>query len=114
MLNQTYTNNNQNRLNQYLVKEILEATPQQLLIKVYDFAIVNCQKHNLEKTNNAIQELINGLRFDEGEVKEISIGLLRLYQFCQDQMRKKNYDIVYKVLTELRESWINAFKSQQG
>lgn len=98
-----------NQMNSYLVKEIMEASPQQLLIKVYDFAIVNCQRQNIEKTNKGIQELINALRFDGDEVKEISIGLLKLYQFCQEEMRNRNYEIVLKILTDLRESWRSAF-----
>ena len=99
----------QNRLNPYLVKEIMEATPQQLLIKIYDFAILNCKKHDLIKTNRAIQELINGLRFDDETTKEVALGLYKLYQFCQEQMRKQNYEIVHKILDELRETWQKAF-----
>jgi flagellar protein FliS len=87
----------------------MQATPKQLLIKIYDFAIVNCQKQNMAKTNEALQVLINSLRFDTEKVKEISTGLFRLYQFCQEEMRHKNYQIVYKILTELKESWIDAF-----
>lgn len=97
--------------NQYLAKEILEATPQQLLIKIYDFAITNCQKHDLVKTNNALQELINSLNFTDPPTKELATGLLRLYKYCQDQMRAKNYEIVHKILTELRETWLEAFKA---
>ena len=100
----------QKRINQYLFKEIMEATPQQLLIKIYDFAILNCQRGNLIKTNNAIQELVNSLNFEDEAAREISIGLLRLYQFCQDQMRKKEFDIVLKILTELRDTWKKAFE----
>lgn len=99
-----------NAANVYLTKEIMEATPQQLLLKVYNYAIANCQKHDLVKTNNALQELINSLRYEPEEVKDFSIGLLRLYRFCQDEMRKQNYEIVYKILVELRDSWIEAFK----
>lgn len=102
--------NAQNKASHYIVKEIMEATPQQLLIKVYDFAILNCQKKNLEKTNAALQELINSLRFEPESAKEISIGLFRLYQYCQEEMRNKNYGVVLKVLTDLRETWLNAFK----
>lgn len=98
-----------NKLNPYLIKEIMEATPQQLLIKVYDFAILNCQRQNLLKTNKAIQELINSLRFDDEATKEIALGLYKLYQFCQEEMRKQNYDIVLKILTDLRESWRKVF-----
>lgn len=103
--------NNNNRFNKYVENEILEANPKQLLIKVYDFAILNCQRHDMVKTNNAIQELINGLSFETEETKNISIGLLKLYQFCQDQMRKKNYDVVYKILSELRNTWLEAFQN---
>lgn len=99
-----------NKVNQYLVKEILEATPQQLLIKIYDFAITNCQKHDMVRTNNALQELINSLSFEGEAVRNVSTGLLRLYKFCQEQMRAQNYDIVYKILTELRETWMDAFQ----
>ncbi|MBU1097689.1 MAG: flagellar protein FliS [Ignavibacteriae bacterium HGW-Ignavibacteriae-2] len=99
----------QQRLNQYLVKEIMEASPQQLLIKIYDFAILNCQRRNIIKTNNAIQELINSLNFQDESAREIATGLLRLYQFCQDHMRKNEYELVYKVLTELRDTWRKAF-----
>jgi len=110
MYNSTITaNKNRNRLNQYLVNEITQATPQQLLIKIYDFAIVNCKKENLAKTNEALQVLINALSFDGKEVSEISTGLLKLYQYCQNEMRNKNYSIVYKILNELKQSWLIAF-----
>ncbi len=94
MYNQTLTKHNTNRINHYLVKEIMEATPQQLLIKIYDFAILNCQKKNLVKTNRALQELINSLKWEGVDVIKVSTGLYKLYQFRQEQMRKKNYDIV--------------------
>lgn len=97
-----------NQVNAYIAKDILEASPQKLLIKIYDFAILNCKRRNLEKTNKAIQELINSLKFDD-VTKDISAGFLRLYLYCQDQMRKKNYDIVLKILTELRDTWAKAF-----
>lgn len=111
MYNPTLAYSNKNRLNKYIEKEILEANPKQLLIKVYDFALLNCQKHDMIKTNNAIQELINGLSFETEETKNISVGLLKLYQFCQDQMRKKKYDVVYKILSELKNTWLEAFKN---
>ena len=110
MYNQTLTKNNPSRMNQYLVKEVLEATPEQLLIKVYDFAILNCQRNNLEKTNKAIKELINFLRWDTEEGKTVNSGLFRLYEYCQEEMRKKNNEIVFKILTELRDTWLKAFK----
>jgi flagellar protein FliS len=103
-LTQTYRK--ASNVNPYLYNEIMEAAPQKLLIKVYDFAIANCQNHNLEKTNKAISVLISSLNFENPETKELSLNLFGLYQFCQEQMRQKNYDIVYKILTELRDTWL--------
>lgn len=109
MYSSSFAGNKLNRTNQYLIKEIMEATPQQLILKVYDFAILNCQKQNLSKTNEALQVLINALRFDTEEVKSVSLGLFKLYQYCQEEMRHKNFEIVYRILTELRDSWLTAF-----
>ncbi len=104
-----YSFNHQSAANQYLIRDILDASPQKLLIKVYDFALVNIQKHDFVKTNNALQVLIDALRFDDEKAKEVSVGLLKLYKFCQDQMRLKNYEIVYKIISELKTSWVEAF-----
>jgi flagellar secretion chaperone FliS len=109
MYSANFVKNKSNLSKQYLVNEILEATPQQIILKIYDFAIVNCQRQDLIKTNNALQELINALSFEGDEVKKISLGLLKLYQFCQEQMRQKNYDLVVKILSELRDTWTSIF-----
>ena len=111
MYSSANVNSNKNRLHKYVVNEIIESNPQQLLIKVYDLAILHCQRHDLIKTNEVLQELITALRYDSDEMREISIGLLKLYQYSQDQMRKKNYEIVYKILTELRQTWVEAFQN---
>ncbi len=114
-MNTTLKNlNNDKRAKQYLIKEIMEATPQQLLLKTYDFAIMNCKKQNLIETNNALQTLINALRFDNDDVREVSAGLMKLYLFCQQKMRKKDYPVVLKVLTDLRQSWVQAFNNSKG
>ena len=81
---------NRNKINSYLVNEITNASPAQQIMKVYDFAIMKCQKQDMIKTNEALQVLINCLNFEDEAAKEISFGLFRLYQYCQDQMRKSN------------------------
>ena len=113
MYSKNTVRSNQAMAKQYLVKEILEATPQQLLIKIYDYALMQCRKRDLIKTNEAIQHLINTLNFKDEEAREVSNGLFRLYIYCQEQMRKKNYNMVEKVLADLRDSWLNAFKMQR-
>jgi len=103
-----------NRLNQYLVKQILDSSPEQIIIKIYDFAILNCARKDLIKTTKALQELINSLRYDDDGAKEISIGLLKIYRYCQEEARKGNFDFVQQALTELRDTWINSLKNYKG
>jgi flagellin-specific chaperone FliS len=103
---------NNRRVNQYVSNEILNAKPEKLIMKVFDFAILNCQKHNMLKTNEALQVLINALNFEHPEAKKISIGFLRIYRYCQEQMRKQNYDIVYKTLSTLKETWETALSKR--
>lgn len=100
------------RMNQYVINDILNASPEELIMKVYDFAILNCNKKNMLKTNEALQVLINALNFDNPAAREISIGLFRIYQYLQDQMRKSNYDVVSKSLIELKECWETALKNR--
>lgn len=103
---------NRSKLNPYLANQILNATPEQLLIKVFDFAVVHSEKKDMIKTNSAIQELIGMLRFDDDSYKDLAINLIGLYQYCQGQARKNNYEIVTKILTELRESWLQAIQNK--
>ncbi|PKL82208.1 MAG: flagellar protein FliS [Ignavibacteriae bacterium HGW-Ignavibacteriae-3] len=109
----TYTSlAHQSKPNPYLVNEINNATQEQLLLKVYDFIILHCQKKNMIKVNEAIQILMNGLSYNDPEVKEVSIGFLKLYQYCQDQARKNNFAEVQKIMTELRDTWKTAFNNR--
>lgn len=103
---------NKSRINPYLANEILYASPEQLLIKAFDFAIVHSEKMDMIKTNSALQELTCMLRFDDESFKDLSINLLRLYQYCQDQTRKNNFTIVTQILTGLRESWLNTMQNK--
>jgi flagellar secretion chaperone FliS len=103
---------NRSKINPYLANQVLQSSPEQLLIKVYDYAIINSEKKDMVKTNTALSELIGFLRFDDETYKDLSISLLRLYQFCQDQARKSNFGVVSKILTELRESWLKAINNK--
>lgn len=105
---------NRSKINPYLANQVLQSSPEQLLIKVYDYAVINSEKNDMIKTNSAISELIGFLRFDDAAFKDLSVSLLRLYQYCQDQTRKSNFAVVTKILSELRESWIQAIQNKQA
>ncbi|MCZ7610071.1 MAG: flagellar protein FliS [Ignavibacterium sp.] len=104
---------NKSKVNPYLADQILNATPEQLLLKAYDYAVVHSEKKDMIKTNRAIQVLTGFLKFDDESYSELSQRLLRLYQFCEEQTRKNNFEIVTKILSELRESWLNAVQNKQ-
>lgn len=100
--------------NRYLVNEIMGASQEELILKVYDFAIANSKLKNLEKTNKAIQVLIDSLSFATEESSKMSVELLRIYQFCQDQARKQNFSMVETMLTDLRDTWIQVFENNKN
>ncbi len=102
---------NKKKANAYFVKEIMDSLPHELLFKVYDFAIAHCQKHDIEKTNRAISELINALNFEDKDTRDLSTSLLQLYQFAQEQVRRGNFDMAMKILSGLRETWQELFES---
>jgi len=95
-----------NNKNNYIETEILNLSPIELILKIYDVAIVSCRKKDAEKANKAITELIASLDFD---YKEISIPLFKLYQYCQYEIRKGNFENALEILKELRETWAKAF-----
>ena len=94
-------------INSYLENQILSMNPMQLLIKVYDAAILGCKAGDSVKASKALVELVSALRF---EYEEISLGLFRLYQFCMDEVKQGKFDIPLKILIELRKTWVSIAK----
>jgi len=91
----------------YKKNEIMGLTPVHLILKVYDYVIVNCKRHDMSKVNAGLAQLIAALNFD---YKEISLGFFRLYRYCQSEARKGNFKEVESIISELRSSWAEAFK----
>jgi len=90
----------------YKKDEIMSLTPVQLILKLYDYVVVNSKKRDLSKVNAGLAQLISALNF---EYREISLGFFRLYQYCQNQARKGNFAEVEHIIGELRSSWAKAF-----
>lgn len=91
----------------YKQNEILSLSPVQLVLKVYDYVIVNSKKRNYSNVNAGLTQLIAALNFD---YQDVSMGLFRLYRYCQSQSQNGNYDEVIKIIGELRSAWAQAFK----
>ncbi len=96
---------NTTKRNPYLSKDIMEASQEKLLLRTYDFALLHCKKNDINKTNRAIDVLLSGLDLQF----EVARELYSLYMFCKEEMIKGNNDIVYVILSNLKESWETAF-----
>ncbi len=104
---ETMTYSPKNTFAGYKRNEIMGLTPVQLILRVFDYVIVNSKKHDSAKVNAGLTQLIAALNFD---YKDVSLGLFRLYRYCQDQSRKGNFEEVEKHISELRSAWAEAFK----
>ncbi|MCD6289021.1 MAG: flagellar protein FliS [Anaerolineae bacterium] len=101
--------NAQTALRNYRRNQIMSATPLQLVLMVYDVAIVACARKDLAKVTQALNLLIKSLDMSQGEV---ALGLYKLYQYCADLARKGDFDQAAKILRELTSAWVQCLVAQ--
>ena len=90
---------------QYLEDEFAGLSPVQVLIKVYDAAIVSCVRQDRERLNKALIQLISSLNFEH---HEMAFGSFRLFNYCLRQARKGRFDELKTILVGLRDAWVQA------
>ena len=71
----------------------------------YDMVIDACNRKDTLKVCEVITGLIDSLNLD---YPEIAKSLLRLYEYCMDEVKSVKFDIPLKILKELREPWVQA------
>ena len=86
----------------YREQQVLNASPAERLVIIYDVALLACTRRDLEKFSRAMGVLLEGLDFNYPEVAN---GLLAIYQWCGELARKKRYDEAAGILRELRDTW---------
>jgi len=96
---------------QYRAQQILSASPMQLLLIVYEQAIVGCEARDAQRAGRAITELIGALNFDLGE---LPVSLFRLYEYCLWEIRRGGYPAALQVLRGLKGAWEEALAAQRG
>ncbi len=101
------TKTHKQNINTYLENQILNARPEELILKVYDFILLNIKKKNYQKANAGFIELIAALNFD---YQDVSLGLFKLYTYCQKLIREEKWDEALTIIEELRNTWAKAFK----
>lgn len=91
--------------NPYLVQKIMTASPEELISYIYEAAIRGCIQKNQGKTLEAIQELINALNFDAGDV---SASFYKVYTGIQNHVYNHEFDAARETLIDLRKTWSKA------
>ncbi|MEM1096408.1 MAG: flagellar export chaperone FliS [Bacteroidota bacterium] len=88
---------------QYQRQAIATASPQQLIVKVYDIAVSACHRGDLPKLRACLVELISSLNFEAGG--EVAERLYALYEFCLNQAVEGETEVVCELLEPLRDAW---------
>jgi len=93
---------NGKKLQSYQQNQIMGMEPVHLLIKVYDYTIMHCKKGDVPRASKGLVELIAALNFD---YQEVALGLFRLYQYCMEKVKQKEFDEAIYLLQGLRDAW---------
>ena len=83
-------------------EELDGLSPARLLLKLYDVAILSCDREERERLVCALTELTAALSFDH---REVSMPLFSIYDHCIRQVRAGRYSAVRAVLVQLRDAW---------
>jgi flagellin-specific chaperone FliS len=102
----TMQSENYSQVSDYLRNDAMSLTPTEVVLKLYDFAILNIKKNQPQRAMRAITELIVALNFD---YKDFSLGLYRLYQYCREKIIEGKPNDALEILEGLRDAWAKAF-----
>jgi flagellin-specific chaperone FliS len=93
--------------NPYLAQKILSASPEQLVTYVFDVAIAACINKNKVRAVEAIQLLINSLKFDQ---KKIATTFYNIYSRILKLIYVNQFDLAENLIREIRDSWNQAMR----
>lgn len=87
---------------EYQKQAIKNASPTELITKLYDFAIQACYQEDEDRLQQVLDALMQSLNFDY----EISSTLYNLYEYCRRQAESKEFNEVRELLEPVREAWV--------
>ncbi len=103
--------NSGNKINpSYLEQEVYSWSKEKLVLKMYDLFIVSAKRRDTQKMSRVLIELMGALNFD---YEETSTRLYRLYEYCQRCIFQKKIDEALYIITELRNTWAQAFNLEE-
>jgi len=98
----------QNPQKVYQQQAIKNASPLQLVVKLYDLLLQATYRKDQKRVREVLNTLAESLNFDHEPAEE----LFQLYQYCQDLARDENYEEIREILEPLRDAWEQAAKGQ--
>lgn len=91
-----------NPANPYIRQQIQTASPEKLILMMYELGIKSCRTKNREKAAKVLIELISALNFD---YQDIAAPLFDAYKYALDQVHTNRFEEACFVLEELRDVW---------
>lgn len=85
----------------YQQQAVLNASPLQLVVKLYDLVLQATYQKDQERVKDILSTLIESLNFEYEPADE----LFQLYKYCQDLARKEEYEEIREILEPLRDAW---------
>lgn len=100
-----------NPIASYHSSQVLGASPTQLMLMIYEIAIVACGRRDTDRARRAVCELVATLNFD---YDEIAVPLFRLYEYCLNQIATGSCEEASKILRGLKQAWEAALQKNDA
>lgn len=97
--------------NPYFQQQFKTASPEKLILMLYDLGIKSCRARDRAKASRVFVELIAALNFEH---KEMAVRFFDLYRFGQDMACHGKFDDALMVLESLRDTWAGFVMGQNG
>jgi flagellin-specific chaperone FliS len=103
----TLQKRNQNSINPYQRSRVMTASPEQLILYVYDAAVNALQRQDRIRSLEAVNLLVSSLRYEH---RDLAMSFYRSYDSVQRQIMRGNYGLAQTILREMRETWREAME----
>ncbi len=93
------------QLSSYRSQSVVGLAPAELLLKTYDLILSALRARDEERACRGLAQLIDSLDF---RYHDVATGLLRLYHYCMEEIKRGNSEAAVVVLRDLRDTWADA------
>ncbi len=93
----------QQALKTYHANQIEGATPGRLVLMLYDYVLACLRRGDGMRAKKGLVELMGSLNLD---YLDVAGPLFRLYEYCLDIVREKEFEEAQGYIEELREAWL--------